>query len=290
MSSGMKSRRSMDKELLQLDIKGILKGRLPKWYARLIPGPLYAGLAGLIKQDDLNAILREAYPAEGAAFCRRVFEILNIEIETVGLDRIADGRYIFASNHPLGGLDGLALIAALASRFGDERVVFPVNDMLMNVTPLASVFVPINKYGNMDRQKAGGLNEAFASDSQVAIFPAGLVSRLGNDGKVRDLIWRKTFAGKAIEYGRDIVPVRIEAQNRSRFYKIADLRKQLGLKLNLEQVLLPAELVAARGMKIRIIFGDPQNIGMLTDALRTPTRISQHIRSLSDRLEQPSRN
>lgn len=274
--------------LLQLDLRRILTDRIPKGRGRWIPSPVYRGLESLIRQKQLNTLLRDAYPAEGCAFAGRIMQLLDIDLRVSGLESIPPGRYAFASNHPLGGLDGLALLDVLGKKFGPDKVKFPVNDMLLNVTPLSTVFVPINKYGAQGRDAARALNDAFASDAQIAIFPSGLVSRIGDDGRIADLKWHKTFAAKALEYGRDIVPVYIDALNRRRFYVLAHLRRQLGIKVNIEQLDLPAELCASRGMRIEIAFGQPVSISDLRAADATPVQITRHIRTLSDRLGKSS--
>lgn len=270
------------KPLLQLDLRAIVRARLSPRARRLLPGFLFSPLERLVCQRQLNAVLRDAWPAEGCAFARRALELLGVSLRTEGLESLPEGRYLFASNHPLGGLDGLALIAAIGSRFGDDNVRFPVNDLLMNVRPMEGVFVPVNKYSLQGRAEALGLGAVFASGNQVAIFPAGLVSRLGDDGRVADLEWKKTFAAKALESGRGVVPVRIEALNRRRFYRLARLRKKLGLKVNLEQALLPSELCHSQGMEILIRFGKPESAESLRERFRTPAAIARHVRGLSD--------
>lgn len=247
------------RKLLQINLREILKGRIPGGRGRLIPGFVYSALERLVCQRELNDILRMAYPRRGSAFSEAVLRHLDLTLEVEGLDALPqDGRYVFASNHPLGGLDGIALIAVLGGKYGDNHLKFLVNDMLMNVEPLTDVFLPVNKYGSQGRAAAAAITEAFASsDTQIAVFPAGLVSRLGDDGTVQDLKWQKAFAAKAIEYGRYVVPVRFVALNRPRFYRLARTRKRLGIGVNLEQALLPSELCAMHSHHLRIIFGSP---------------------------------
>lgn len=273
-------------ELQKIDLTGIIRSRLKGWKGKLVPGFLLNGLEKLIRQKELNGILEAVYPAEGSQFGRRVYNHLGIRIETDGLERLTSNRrYVFASNHPLGGLDGIGLIMLLGEKYGDGNVMFIVNDMLMNIHPLRSVFLPVNKYGSQARESAQRLNEAFRSDKQIAIFPAGLVSRLHPDGGIRDLEWQKSFVIKAIESGRDIVPVRFEALNRKRFYRLAYIRKKMRIGINLEQALLPAELVAAQGKSYKVYFGTPVNpVKLKEDGLSIPEIIS-HIRTLSDNLQ-----
>ena len=59
----------------------------------------------------------------------------------------ADGRrFTFVSNHPLGGADGV-ILGAILGRHYDGRICYLANDLLMNLTGIAPLFVPINKTG-----------------------------------------------------------------------------------------------------------------------------------------------
>ncbi len=245
-------------EKLRIDLDGIIRARAGGWKARIIPRPLTYALERMIRQTELNAMLDATWPAEGTAFADALYDHLRLSVSTRGEENIPpEGRFIFASNHPLGGLDGIGLIKVLGARYGDAGIRFLVNDMLMNVGPLRPVFLPVNKYGSQGREAARAIAAAYASDMQILIFPAGLVSRLHPDGSISDLVWQKSFIQKAVEYERDIIPVRFEGLNRSRFYRTAYWRKRLGLKVNIEQAMLPAELCAARGNSYRVTFGHP---------------------------------
>lgn len=278
-----------ERKLLQLDIAGILKKRIPASKQRFIPSFLYKALARLIHQDELNEMLRVSYPSMGSEFSKKILKYLDIEIEIEGAENLPkEGkRVVFASNHPLGGLDGIALIAVLGDRYGDENIRFMVNDLLMNVEPLSNVFLPINKYGSQARAAADAINKEYASDRNMIVFPAGLVSRLHPGGEVSDLQWQKAFLQKALEYDRDIIPVRFVALNRKRFYRLAKWRKKLGIKVNLEQATLPAELCAARGKKFRIIFGSPLNIRDLKSSKKPLLKTASDIRDIVYSLHSP---
>lgn len=270
---------------LEINLHEILRRRMPRKAGRFVPGFLIGCLERIVRQKELNEMLRAGYPLRGSAFARRMLEYLDITVEVKGLDRLpSGGRFMFASNHPLGGLDGIALISVLGERYGDGNVRFLVNDMLMNVEPLRDVFLPINKFGSQSRGAATAINASLASDMQVLQFPAGLVSRLHDDGTVSDLDWQKAFVVKAIEYGRDIVPVLFEGFNRMRFYRTARWRKKLGLKVNIEQVLLPSELCAARGSRFRVVFGDPIDFRWLKSRNLPPKELASQIRSQVYRL------
>lgn len=230
----------LDKVLAAKNIKA------PRWVVKL--------LNRLLHVDEINHVLDLNRDKEGVDFAEATLDYLGIKVETINADRIPhDGNPIIVANHPLGGPDGMALIAAVGKMRSDIK--FPVNDFLLHLKPLQPLFVAIDKvHGN--RNTAAGINEAFAGNNVLLYFPAGLCSRRIK-GKITDLEWKPTVVKKAIEHHRDIVPVRIEARNRRRFYTIANLRKRLGIKFNLEMALLPGEMFAQRGKTFRMIVGDP---------------------------------
>ena len=187
---------------------------------------------------------------------------LNVTVRSIGAEHIpTDGWPMVVGNHPLGGPDGLALMGAVGRVRKDIR--FPVNDFLLYLPGLKELFFPIDK---VNRTKAlACLEEAFASENTLLYFPAGLCSRLqkvrvpaaGKKYEIRDLEWKATFIKKAVKYHRDVVPVYTEARNRMRFYRLANLRKWLGIKFNFEMALLPAEMYAQRGKTFTVTFGHP---------------------------------
>ena len=275
----------MAEKILQLDIKSILNSRIPQKKRKWIPSFLITGVEKLIRQKELNEILRATLPSEGSEFARRVLEYLNISVSVEGLENLKDGaRYMFASNHPLGGLDGMALITVLGDKYGDENMRFLVNDMLMNVDPLRGIFLPVNKFGKQGKAYAQIINEKMESDCQIFQFPAGLCSRLHDNGEIADLDWQKSFVAKAVEYKRDIVPVFFVGKNSKKFYKTARWRKKMGIKFNLEQILLPSELCKSRGSHYRIIFGTPVSWESLVGSGKSHKDLAADIRSLSNSL------
>ena len=208
----------------------------------------------LLHVDELNEGIYLNRDKEGVDFASAVLDYLGIKVEVEHGERIpVAGSPIIVANHPLGGPDGMGLIAAVGEVRRD--VLFPVNDFLMYLPNLRPVFVPIDKvHGN--RGTAAGLEAAFAGDNVLLYFPAGLCSRRIK-GQIVDLEWKPTVVKKAVEFKRDIIPVHIEARNRRRFYTIANLRKRLGIKFNFEMALLPGEMFAQRGKTFRMTVGEP---------------------------------
>ena len=126
----------------------------------------------------------------------------------------------------------------------------------MNLKNLEELFIPVNNFGRQSAEYVKGIQELYRSDVQVILFPAGLCSR--KKGKVvRDLEWKKSFVTKAIEYKRDIIPVHFEGKNSVFFYRLANLRKMLGIQANIEMLYLPDEMLRQSKQKIHVTVGKP---------------------------------
>lgn len=238
-----------------LDVDKILKTKAPGLYSK-IPRFAIKWLERKIHQDELNDILTRYKDKDGVNFTNSLVEYFNLKLNIIGLDKLPiSDRYIFASNHPLGGLDGICLSSIIGSHF-DGNIKYPVNDLLLNIKNLQSIFVPINKHGSQDKTKANTLNDAFLSDNQIITFPAGLCSRR-NGKMIEDPEWKKMFLSKAIEHKRYIVPVYFDGQNSNFFYRFANMRKRLGIKFNIEMLFLPDEMFKNKNKEFTIVFGEP---------------------------------
>ncbi len=239
---------------IQINLRGLLEQRLGT-KMRFVPRFVTRGLERLVRQQELNDALNHLYPLRGAAFCAEALRYFDIEVKLAHPERLPQqGRCIFVSNHPLGGLDGLALISILKQQYGSEPY-FVVNDMLMAVEPLSDNFIPVNKLGRQSREYPRALEHALASDAPVVMFPAGLVSRRQPDGSIADLKWQKSFVTRALASHRDVVPMFFDGKNSKRFYSTAQWRKRLGIKFNIEMVLLPSELLKSRGARYTVTIG-----------------------------------
>ena len=264
-----------------LDVERLIASKNPT-LLKIIPSFIINYLKRLVHQEEMNGYIYNNRNKYGLDFIDAIFQEFGARIfarckicdsrldkddnEWIPVSdgsRIAnllsqiikpDGRYILASNHPLGGMDGMALIDVAGKIRSD--IVFPVNDILMNLPGLEPLFIPINKHGrNADNIRI--IDETFASDKMILYFPAGLVSRKQPGGEIRDLVWKKTFISKAKKYQREVIPVHISGQNSNFFYNLANWRKKLGIKANIEMLFLVDEMVKQKDKPIRITFGDP---------------------------------
>ena len=236
----------------RIDVESILFSKNPS-LARIIPGFVVNYLKKIVHQDDLNAFLEESGHLRDADLIEAGLRYFDIKFSVTGSENIpASGRYIFVSNHPLGGLDGLVFISELSKHF--REIKFPVNDILTNIKNLSGIFLPVNKHGTQARDVARQIEEAYASDCQILYFPAGLCSRKKR-GVIKDLQWQKSFITKSVQHRRDIVPAFFSGRNSDFFYNLANFRKLTGLKANIEMLYLADEMFRQKGKEIDLVFG-----------------------------------
>ncbi len=267
---------------MEINIRKVFRDKNPR-LARLIPGFLYRYIERIAHQDDLNDLLRRHGKKMGVDFVNACLEDFNVSVEVKGLENIpVNGRYLFASNHPLGGFDGIILMSVIAQRLGDIRVM--VNDILMNIENLVPLLLPVNKHGNQGKEAIKAIDETFGSKLPMLTFPAGLCSRKIK-GQIIDLEWKKNFISKAIAYKRDIVPVYFEGRNTEFFYNLSNLRKRLGIKLNIEMFYLVDELYKHSNGKFNVTFGKPIIVDTLNkqhSIKEWADEIKKHVYKLKD--------
>lgn len=236
-----------------IDIEKVISDKNPK-LLKWMPGFLLKYIKRILHEDDINEFLHKHSNKYGADFCDAVIKDFDISYDVKGAENIPEtGGCILASNHPLGGMDAMTIVSAMQDVRQDIR--FIVNDILMNMDNLKGMFVGVNKVG---KNRAGSLkkvDETFASDKAIFVFPAGLVSRKVK-GKIEDLEWKKTFVTRAKKHKQPIIPVHVDGKLTNFFYNIAILRKFLGIKLNIEMFYLVNELYKQKGLHVPIKFGE----------------------------------
>jgi 1-acyl-sn-glycerol-3-phosphate acyltransferase len=234
-------------------LKDLLMSKNPR-VGRWIPGFVYRYLSRILRIDFMNdPILYNHGYKKDVDFARASIEVFNVTLDVKGREHLpSGGRYIFVANHPLGGFDGMMIISELSRNYPHLKVL--VNDLLTNVTNMDGIFVPINKHGAQAMDNVRRINAIFESDEQVMSFPAGLVSRRKR-GIIRDEPWQKSVISKAKQSKRDIIPIHVSGRCSSFFYKLANTRKFLGIKTNIEMFFLPNESYKHRNKHFVITFG-----------------------------------
>lgn len=265
----------MDNEPFQLNLDEVIMTKAPGLYHK-IPRFVVNYLKRKIHISELNDILRRYHDKTGVDFAASCVDYFGLDLDVRGLDNIpAEGRFVFASNHPLGGLDGICLSAIIGGKF-NKNIKYLVNDILLEIENLRPIFVPVNKHGRQSRKAASLIDEAYASDNQIITFPAGLCSRRFK-GRIMDMEWKKNFIQKAIETERNIVPVHFTAHNSNFFYRFANIRKRLGIGFNIEMLYLPDEMFKNKGQTFTISFGKPIAYSFF-DKSRSASRWAEYVK------------
>lgn len=237
-----------------IDIDAIFKAKNPGLY-RILPRFIFSYLKRVAHQDDINDFISRHGHRQEFDFVDAIIDEFGAHIEVAGTENIPKtGGCIFAANHPLGGLDAMALVQIVGRTRKDIR--FIVNDILLQLKNLKGIFIGVNKHGKNTPDIYANLDELYASGSGVLIFPAGLVSRKRN-GKIRDLEWRKSFITKARKNKLDVIPVFIKGKNSEFFYNLARFRERIGIKANIEMLYLADEMYRQKNQTITVIFGKP---------------------------------
>ena len=225
---------------VEIDIEKVLRDKMGS-KARWVPRFVVRWLKNIIHQDDMNSFFRAHADEEGVQWLKSVVDYADMRITVKGLDNLpADpgARFTFASNHPLGGIDGVALGAILGEHY-DGNIRYLLNDILMNLPGLRPLGVAVNVTGSQGRE---------------AMLKVG--SRKIK-GRVQDLPWKKAVVQKSVQHHRDVVPVHFSGQNSNRFYRIANLSKALGLKVNVAMLFLVDELYRNMHKPFTVTIGKP---------------------------------
>lgn len=256
-------------------IEQLFKNKNPR-LARMIPGFVYSFLKRVICQDKINDFIARYGDRRGLDFSDGMLEFLEVSFNVEGAENLPspDGRYIFVANHPLGGPDGIILISFLGQKY--QNLKFPVNDLLLNLKNLNNIFLAVNKHGALAKDAVTAIENAYASDCQMIMFPSGMVSRK-TKGVIQDLEWQKSFVAKAIQHHRDIVPIHISGKNSNFFYNLANFRTKIHLNVNLEMLYLPKETFKKQGQSFTITIGKPISWQSL-DKSKKPAEWAKEIR------------
>jgi putative hemolysin len=245
-----------------IDVKALIKSKNPaliKWIPRFI----VRYLEKILHQKEINEFIKKNKDIENENFCVEVIKYLEIEVEIIGLEKIPkSGGITLVMNHPLGGMDALALVSGLKNHRTDLK--FIVNDLLLHLKSMKGMFVGVNKHGKSSEGTHEKIDSLFASESAVCIFPAGLVSRKIN-GEIKDLDWKKTFVSLSKKHENCIIPIYIDGKLSNFFYNLSNFRKFIGIKANIEMLYLSNELFKLKGKTIKFIVGEPINYQEIDD-------------------------
>lgn len=236
-------------------------------------------LRSLLHEQEINSFVTAHIEEHGLAFIDRVFAYFDFGYQVAARDKQLiprSGRVVIVANHPIGSLDGLALLRMVCEVRLDVKVV--TNDMLMHFSNLHELLIPVdNMSGGSAIRSYKRVIAALQQEQAVIVFPAGEVSRARPTG-VSDCAWRPGFLHFARRAQAPLLPVFIHAKNSLLFYSASALYKQLGTAL------LAHEMFNKRSQLIRISIGEPIPVSALSSSTiqdRTLVqRLQRHVYKL----------
>ncbi len=173
---------------------------------------------------------------------------LNCEMVEGDLENIpSQGPVVLVANHPIGSLDGLALLRTVASVRPDVRVV--ASQLLSYIGPLKNLFFSVDNFSNRTRRnQLAAIQEHLAAEGAIIMFPAGEVSRMSLKG-IRDGHWHSGFIRMAAKARAPIVPIHISGRNSNLFYLSSLIYRPLST------LLLVREMFRQHGNRLRFRIG-----------------------------------
>jgi len=235
-----------------IDVQKMIAKKYPKLKNnKVIQKAINKFADSIVHQETINTFLEENAHLGSFEFIENALEEINFSYSLSDKDLCnipATGRVIIIANHPLGGLDALALIKAVSSIRKDVKIV--ANDFLNALKPLQPIIIDINNF--KQRQKKESIERIYTAlneEKALIIFPAGEVSRATPKG-VRDGYWYKSFLNFASRTSSPILPVFIGGKNSKTFYSVSALNKKLST------LLLSHEMFKQSGKEIELIIGE----------------------------------
>ncbi|MDQ1266332.1 MAG: hypothetical protein QG635_1484, partial [Bacteroidota bacterium] len=205
----------------------------------------------LLKINRINQFINIHNDKTGLEFIDEIFDYLDFSYNISDKDRRripSEGKLLIASNHPLGALDGLALLKSITEIRKDVKIL--ANDVILNIEQISEFMIPVNIFkSNKKRDSLLHIEKAMTEEQALIIFPAGEVSRLGING-IKDGRWQKSIVKLSVKYNAPILPVYINARNSYLFYLVSMLIKKYSF------LLLPREMFKKSGVSIKIKIGD----------------------------------
>jgi putative hemolysin len=266
-----------------IDIEEVIKSKNPQ-LLKVLPGFILSYIKRIVHEDHVNEFIRVHGHKTSFEFVDAIIDEFKPIVSFSGLENIpVSGGAVVAANHPLGGLDAMALLKAIGQKRRDLK--FIVNDVLLNIKNFENEFIGVNKHGKNSSQTLDLIDSYYNSEQLVLIFPAGLVSRKQEKGIIKDLEWKKSFIVKAKKFKKDIIPVHISGNNSNFFYNLAKIRQKVGIKANIEMFYLMDEMYHQKDKKIHITFGKPISYTVFTNKFPDQVwaqKMKSHIYSLAD--------
>jgi len=227
-----------------LNVETFIQDKYPSFYQRhpRLVQPLIRVLRMLFREKSFQKFAADYPHLEGFDFVEQVLDYFNFRYTIRDHERLripVQGRVVIIANHPIGSLDGLALLKLVRETRPDVKVV--ANELLYTLKPLHHLLLPVdNMGGRTSRQNFTAIHTHLNNNGAIIIFPAGEVSRLSSQG-IRDGDWRSGFLRMAINNKSPILPVFVDGRNSVLFYSVSLVAKPLSTLLLVREMFKQAQ-------------------------------------------------
>ncbi len=224
-----------------IEISKIFTEKHPTLVKIPIIGPLIIRiLKRMFHENIVNEFMVQNKQWRGMEFCTKVLQRLNYTYFVNNHERAnipETGRLVVIANHPIGTLDGVALVKLISEIRPDVKVV--VNSFLYEFfEPLRQIFIPLDNMSKNAFSKTPVVKiiRALENEEVVVIFPAGEVSRIRPTG-IKDGEWLNGFLFFVEKTKSPILPIHVAGRNSAVFYSISSIYKTLGTYLLLHEMM-----------------------------------------------------
>jgi putative hemolysin len=217
-------------------------------------------------------------------FLQYTLEALGVSLDLVNASNLEEiprtGPVLIVANHPLGGLEGVAIAKVIGDIRPDLKVL--TNELLRRIPELADIFIGVDVLssdaaaGNVSSIKQ--VHKHLKNDGAVLIFPAGMVSAYERGHRrIQDRAWNR-LAGQLLKrYQATCLPVHVGGTNSRLFYAAGMIHPRL------RTALLPRQMANKQGFKLELRFGRPILAAELR-LLQSPRAITDYLRVSTDAL------
>jgi len=204
----------------------------------------------IFHEDEFQSFARRFPHLKGFEFVEQVLEEFNmsVQVNSEQVERIpSSGRVVIVANHPLGSLDGLALIREIGQIRRDLKVV--ATSILNELKPMQPLLIPVDNINNkVTKSYFKNIDQHLEQEGALLIFPAGEVSRITPLG-IRDARWQAGFLRMAHRAKAPILPIFVDARNSFSFYLASIIYRPLST------LMLVPEMFKRRNSVIKLIIG-----------------------------------
>ena len=175
-----------------------------------------------LEVDKVNEVHGKCCDTPGPEFVKRLLlDEFGIKLRVDGtdvLENLPQGAFITVSNHPLGALDGIALIYLITRHRPNYKVM--VNMILNKISAMRPNFIAVDAWASNDAARravsVAGIREALRQlrdGEPVGFFPAGAMSKTTWSDGLQDREWQASVLQIIAKAKVPVIPIYFHDKN-----------------------------------------------------------------------------